>query len=162
MAVTKPNSSHCFYHSVTEVPIQRFLVLYVTKGPTLKSCNCQYTYIGSKTKSEYLKLHKSKDNQTFYLFGINPFCTKQQCITQFQQSFIEDNKLVMFTVLYETSQYHTGKVLSVQGWTREDSLNNKPFCILHSLSFNNPKNPAKGQISVNIIIQNNLTYKAKI
>lgn len=53
----------------------------------------------------------------------------------------------MFTALYETSQYHTGKVLSVQGWIRVDSLNNKPFCILHSLSFYNPPNPVKGQIA---------------
>lgn len=59
----------------------------------------------------------------------------------------------MFTALYETSQYHTGKVLlSVQGWIRVDSLNNKPFCILHSLSFNNPPNPVKGQIAFNIIM----------
>lgn len=37
----------------------------------------------------------------------------------------------MFTALYETSQYHTGKVLSVQGWIRVDNRNNnKPF--LHS------------------------------
>lgn len=58
----------------------------------------------------------------------------------------------MFTALYETSQYHTGKVLSVQGWIRVDSLNNKPFCILHSLSFNSPPNPVKGQIAFNIIM----------
>lgn len=48
----------------------------------------------------------------------------------------------MFTALYETSQYHTGKVLSVQDWIRVDSRTRTHFAffIPHLLT---PK-PSKG------------------
>ena len=58
----------------------------------------------------------------------------------------------MFTALYETSQYHTGKVLSVQGWIRVDSLNNNHFAFFIPYLLTNPPNPVEGQIAFNIIM----------
>ena len=50
----------------------------------------------------------------------------------------------MFTALYETSQYHTGKVLSVQGSIRVDSSNNNHFAFFIPYLLTTPPKPGQG------------------